>query len=102
MYVAVVERASDAGYPACEAMIRGVCVGVGQHWHHRQLRSQGGEHKPENGLFICHLCHDHIHKHPKESYENGWLVRSHEQPENIPVSRRGCRVLLIGETFEGV
>lgn len=91
----VVERAErDAGYPACEIMQPGVCQGQVQHWHHRRLRSQGGEHSVENGLGVCHACHDYLHKHTGEAYARGWLVHGWKKPGEQPVLRRGRWVLL--------
>ena len=95
VYRAVMDRAEDmAGWPACEVMIPGVCGGLAEHWHHRQLRSQGGEHVVVNGIGICHDCHDYIHGHPSESYDNGWLVHGWDDPADEPVLRRGRWVLL--------
>lgn len=95
VYRAVFERAEDmAGWPACEALIPGVCGGVAEHWHHRQLRSQGGEHVVVNGIGICSDCHTYIHGHPAESYRNGWIVHPYDYPEDEPVLRRGRLVLL--------
>lgn len=90
VYRAVMDRAEDmAGWPACEALIPGVCGGVAEHWHHRQLRSQGGEHVVVNGIGICHDCHDYIHGHPAESYRNGWIVHGWDDPAKTPFLRRG-------------
>ena len=90
VYRAVMDRAEDmAGWPACEALIPGVCGGVAEHWHHRQLRSQGGEHVVVNGIGICSDCHDYIHGHPAESYRNGWLIHGWDDPAKTPFLRRG-------------
>ena len=95
VYAAVVARAEDIfPWPCCEA-VTPVCSSMGGQWHHRQLRSQGGEHVVENGLFVCHDCHDYIHGHPAESYRNGWLVHGWDNPEKTPVMRRGERVQLM-------
>ena len=59
---------------ACEAMIRGVCIGQGQHLHHRKMRSQGGGHTEENLVVLCHQCHSYIHQNPAWSYERGLLI----------------------------
>lgn len=98
--MSVFERACDAGYCACEVMVPGVCNGRGEHWHHRKLRSQGGRHEPVNGLMVCHLCHEWIHRHPALSYEAGWLVRSLDEPKLVPVVRRGRRVYFVGDSFK--
>lgn len=89
-YMAVMCRAeSDAGYPACEVMLPGVCDGGVVQWHHRKLRSQGGGHEVTNGLAVCRSCHEAIHADPATSYENGWLVRSCHDPKDRLVVRRG-------------
>lgn len=104
VHAAVVSRAeSDAGYPACEAMIPGVCTGSMEHWHHRQLRSQGGEHTVPNGLGCCSKCHNAIHADPATSYEQGWLVHGWDDPAKIVVLRRGHWVQLREDgSFVGV
>lgn len=43
--------------------------------HHRRLRSQGGEHHPDNLFDTCAPCHRYVHEHPAESYARGWLLR---------------------------
>lgn len=92
---AVIERSEDmAGWGACEVTIPGVCSGMGEHIHHRQLRSQGGEHAVANCIFICSDDHTYIHGHPAESYRNGWIVHGFDYPEDEPVLRRGRWVLL--------
>ena len=95
VHAAVVSRAeSDADHPACEVMIPGVCTGSMEHWHHRQLRSQGGEHTVVNGLGCCSKCHNRIHADPSTSYEHGWLVHGWDDPAKIVVQRRGHWVQL--------
>lgn len=46
--------------------------------HHRLMRSQGGTHDVENGLWVCSPGHLYVHANPAESYERGWLVKSWE------------------------
>lgn len=96
VYETVVTRSEDmTGFPACEATIAGVCTGVGTDWHHRQLRSQGGEHVVVNGLFLCSACHhEGVHGSPARAYRNGWIVHGFDCPEDEPVLRRGRWVLL--------
>lgn len=60
----------------CEALIDGVCVGRVSHLHHIRRRSQGGEDVAANLLALCAFCHEHIHRHPGESYDHGWLRRT--------------------------
>lgn len=60
-------------------MVRG-CTGAAAHVHHRKLR-RFGDHRPVNLLDVCHVCHDYIHGHVRWAYDHGWLVRSHDDPE---------------------
>lgn len=48
------------------------CTGRGQHVHHMKGRST---HDPALLLHVCLMCHNRIHAHPAESYEQGWMVR---------------------------
>ena len=93
----VFERASEINFPACEVMVPGVCSYTATHWHHRRLRSQGGGDEASNGLSVCALCHDYLHKHTGEAYKNGWLVRAWANPQQTPCLRRGQNVLLDNE-----
>lgn len=96
VYRAVFDRAeSDIHYAACEAMLPGVCSGVAESWHHRQLRSQGGPHHVSNGLAVCSKCHTWFHHNPTVSYTEGWLVKSHDDFTSRPVRRRGRLTLLL-------
>ena len=58
----------------CEAGWDG-CVRVASHAHHMKRRSQGGLDEPQNLLAVCHVCHDLIHRNPKQAFEKGHLVR---------------------------
>nr|WP_304503761.1 HNH endonuclease signature motif containing protein [Corynebacterium lemuris] len=78
----------------CEVMADPLCTTRAEEWHHRKLRSQGGEHTVENGLAVCAACHRHIHMNPADSYTAGWLVKSTHDPVDVPVTRRGLVVLL--------
>lgn len=55
------------------------------HRHHRKLRSQGGDDSPENILYVTESFHRWIHANPGISYARGWLVKSWENPAEIPV-----------------
>lgn len=55
------------------------------HRHHRQLRSQGGTDEPVNIIFVTPQLHAWIHANPAESYAKGWLVKSWQNPEDVPV-----------------
>jgi 5-methylcytosine-specific restriction endonuclease McrA len=80
---AVIARAAGA----CEACR--FTLGEIGHMHHRRLRSQGGQHTPEN-LLLCHnSCHSMIHHLPEVSYGLGLLVRSWLDPADVPVNPFG-------------
>lgn len=53
-------------------------------FHHRKLRSQGGQDTAENGILVHHRCHiqhkDSIHDNPKKSVEMGYTVPSWGDP----------------------
>lgn len=63
--------------------------------HHRRVKGMGGTSDAEisfglaNLISACRECHEHIHAHPAESYELGWLVHSWEDPEDIPIGGGG-------------
>ncbi len=59
------------------------------HKHHRKLRSQGGGDEPVNIMHVTPEFHDYIHANPNESYANGWLVKSWDEPNLQPC--RGYR-----------
>lgn len=67
---------------------RGRCEGCGQRGrpldlHHRKQRSLGGKEDPANAIACCRLCHTNAHD--RNSYSDGWLLRSYEDPEFVPV-----------------
>lgn len=68
---------------ACEVRATRLCNGHGEHVHHRKLRRHN-DHRPVNLLHVCLFCHTAIHATVARSYERGWLVRAHEDPEDIP------------------
>ena len=69
----------------CELCIPEACERGPLHVHHRKLRSQGGKDEPSNLLVVDNKCHDFIHAHPAQSYTNGWLVHSYEDPAMVEV-----------------
>ena len=60
-------------------------------FHHRKLRSRGGEDTPQNGILVHHKCHlqhkDSIHDNPKKAKEMGWMCPSWQDPLE-------CRLIL--------
>jgi len=61
------------------------CGAVSVHTHHRKLRSQGGDNSPANLIRVCAECHDWIHYNPAEAYEQGYLVKSWQNPEDVEI-----------------
>lgn len=54
-------------------------------WSHRRAKSQGGEWSAVNGLAMCRPCHSACHLSPAISYQQGWHVRSTQNPSVVPV-----------------
>jgi hypothetical protein len=55
------------------------------HKHHRKRRSQGGSDDEVNIMLVTPEQHDWIHRHPALSYERGWLVKSWQDPAEVPI-----------------
>lgn len=75
--------------------------GWGLTTHHRVKRSQGGGWTPENCVQLCgdgvRGCHGWAESHPNDAEREGFHVRPWNDPAEIPILRRGQRVLLDGE-----
>lgn len=67
--------------------------------HHRKLRKHGGSDDLSNLIALHHACHNiapkSVHQNPRLSYENGWLVHSWAQPEEVPVLLPDGRQVLL-------
>ena len=79
----------DRAEGLCEVMIPKVCDFRGCQYHHRKMRSQGGEHSEENGLWACRSCHSYIHLNPAWSYERGLLIHGWDEVSWPPDYYRG-------------
>jgi hypothetical protein len=71
-------------------------------FHHRKLRSRGGEDTVSNLIRICHKCHNlgtkSIHMNPMDAESKGWMVGSWQKPDEVPFLRAdGKRVLLLND-----
>ncbi len=57
------------------------------HLHHRKQRSLGGLHTAANLVALCPRCHHRIHEQEEhiDPYGTGWLLRSWQDPEKVPV-----------------
>lgn len=75
-YLEAREAVKQRAYNGCEARCLPECAGLGNQAHHKLMRSHGGPHSPDNLLWVCTPCHNHIHANPERSYDNGWLRKS--------------------------
>lgn len=68
-----------------------VCGGEATDIHHRMPKGMGGTSDPDrnyglaNLVSLCREDHDHVHANPGESYTNGLLVHSWDDPLKCPV-----------------
>lgn len=66
----------------------GCCLRCGKHGsqvHHRKPRGAGGTrdpkiNSPENLVWLCLSCHEHIERHRKDAYRDGFLVARNADP----------------------
>lgn len=70
--------------------------------HHRRPRGMGGTRRPDTnttsaGVLLCGSCHRIVESYRAQAYDDGWLVRQSQSPREVPVLRRGVRVLLDDE-----
>ena len=67
-------------------------------WHHRKNRSQGGNDGLANAMHLCGSgttgCHGWVTEHPEQAAENGWCLKSYQDPEQVAVLVRGQLMLL--------
>lgn len=76
--------------------------GVDYSLHHRKRRSQGVDNSPANLVSLCghgcSQCHGLVHSEVAEARLTGFLLRSTENPEEVPVEHaRHGRVLLLND-----
>lgn len=57
----------------------------GWDFHHRKLRSRGGDDSLANGACLCHPCHMLVHRYPRRSTRFGFMVSGWEDPERVPL-----------------
>ena len=81
----------------CESMNFPICTGHAEYLHHRQLRSQGGEHTIPNLIAVCSPCHTWFHREVKAAQSQGWIVRSVHDPGETVMKYRGRTVLLTAD-----
>jgi hypothetical protein len=49
--------------------------------------SAGRMYDMDSLVLLCRDCHSRVHLHPAESYAQGWLVHSWDDPEDVPAGR---------------
>lgn len=72
----------------CEVSVSPQCNGRTEHRHHRKVGRGKGTNTLAGLLYVCNACHSHIHLHVTESRGLGYLVKSSDDPAEIPWSRR--------------
>jgi hypothetical protein len=85
-------RAREADLPAARDALRdrsgGVCEWPGctepaTDPHHRCIADrERGVHDPDRMADLCAGHHRHVHANPKQSYRDGWLIRSNSIEEH--------------------
>jgi hypothetical protein len=54
------------------------CKGYGEHVHEKLTRARGGNpNDPDNCLYVCSICHDHIHLRLAAAEAAGLLLSQH-------------------------
>lgn len=61
----------------------------GFHAHHRRTRSRGGSDDVLNLVALHPSCHDAVHRNPRRSYLQGFLVPTWATPRDWPVKLHG-------------
>lgn len=54
-------------------------------WHHRMNRSAGGKWSAANGLHLCSEDHRMVTDTRSEWFDEGWCVKSWQNPSEVPV-----------------
>lgn len=65
--------------------------------HHRKPRGRGGDNRRSNLVLLGDVggCHDLVVESLRTAaYSSGWLVRTGEDPAQVPIVWNGVRVLL--------
>lgn len=97
---------SDALWQRCE----GYCESCGMPLrleqfarHHRLLRSHGGKDELANLVALHHYCHNvspgSVHQEPTAAYRVGLLVRSAQDPAEIPLRLPDGSWALLGAVY---
>lgn len=61
------------------------------------MRRREGGHGCANLIRVCHTCHVWMHQHPREAHELGFIVKTWEEPSEVPLQSWRGRILLHGD-----
>lgn len=67
----------------------------GTDYCHRVGAAQGGAYCPSNAWLGCRSCHTECHLNPAVAYEQGWHVRSTQNPAVVPMWMAGRGLVLL-------
>ena len=83
------ERRAEV-YRRCGGLCEG-CGGAlrGFDAHHRKLRSRGGTDEMDNVVALHRSCHEWVHANPHAATDLGLMVRSTDDPAQIPLRLYG-------------
>lgn len=74
--------------------------------HHRRLRKQGGTDDPVNLVALHHRCHNGTHRSvhlaPKEAHRRGFIVRSWQDPADVPLLYHGDIEVTLDNTIRQI
>lgn len=83
----------------CEAGVDPSCPGrldlEAFEWHHRKLRSQGGDDVHENSLALCPACHSWVHRHPAAAKRLGLIVPAWAHPADYALTLPDGRIVRV-------
>lgn len=90
------ERDCKAGVEARSDGLCERCGRQGHTFHHRKNRSAGGRWELANIVKLCgdgtQLCHGWVTTHPMLAMEEGFHIRSWDDPEGVPIRLHGRKL----------
>lgn len=85
----------------CRGRCSGICEFCGQsratELHHRKSRGVGGKWHPANCIYLCSPCHHWTTHHPQEAQGIGMIVKSEQDPAQIPVYAATGQILFLND-----
>lgn len=86
------QRLRELVYSRSQGYCEKCGLGLPESWalHHRKLKSRGGKDTVENLIALHHECHNlgtnSVHLNIKIAEENGWIVKGHADPAEVPIT----------------